>query len=193
MIFYATKETIKRYNLKTVEEMTTSAKILAQRVVEREKVDRLLEWGIKLFYFEGRKCLQVMNFASKYTLFLIDINVKDISNVGDLIAHYMLDMYADDHKMIAMLKQMFAEHHTCVYDKLTDKSIISSLNNNQLGFAGDGDTFYDFFEDNILKTREINKEVNFNWLVTQMIDGKKTYIYSGERFKFLVYERYKER
>ena len=34
--------------------------------------------GLKLFYFDRRKCVQAANFASKLTLFLFDIKNEEI-------------------------------------------------------------------------------------------------------------------
>ena len=76
------------------------------------------------------------------------------------------------------------------FDKLTDKSAISTLNRTQSDFAFDGYRFYDYIENGILKTRQINEEVNTTWLVTQKIDGKTTYFYPKERFRDLLRERY---
>lgn len=54
-----------------------------------------MEWGGKLFYFDRRKCLQVVNFASKLTLVLVDIKVDDLPSVGNLIANYLFDVYSE--------------------------------------------------------------------------------------------------
>jgi hypothetical protein len=72
-------------------------------VIEKESGDKLLEWGAKLFYFDRRKCIQVVNFASKFTLFLIDIKVIDLENVGDMMAHYLLELYKSDREMTKAL------------------------------------------------------------------------------------------
>jgi len=73
MIIYATKLTFERYKLKLPAELTPPIDRIAQAVIEKESGDKLLEWGAKLFYFDKRKCIQVVNFASKFTLFLIDM------------------------------------------------------------------------------------------------------------------------
>ena len=51
----------------------------------------------------------------------------------------------------------------------------------------DGYRFYDYIENNILNTIEINKDANWNHLV--IIDKK--YILPGEVFKKELIERYK--
>lgn len=58
-----------------------------------------MEWGGKLFYFDRRKCLQVVNFASKLTLVLVDIKVDDLPSVGNLIANYLFDVYSESKEM----------------------------------------------------------------------------------------------
>ena len=52
MILYATKQTIKDLNIPMVEELSTFNRIMAQKVIKEQTNDRLLEWGLKLFYFE---------------------------------------------------------------------------------------------------------------------------------------------
>ncbi len=93
MIIYATKQTFERYKLKLPKELTHPINQIAETVIENESGDKILEWGAKLFYFDKRKCIQVVNFASKLTLFLVDVKVADLENVGDIMAHYLLELY----------------------------------------------------------------------------------------------------
>ena len=67
MIIYATKQTIERHKIVLPQDMHSPIKEMALATVQKESGDRLLEWGAKLFYFDRRKCLQVVNFASKLT------------------------------------------------------------------------------------------------------------------------------
>jgi hypothetical protein len=190
MIFYATKQTIERFKIMMPEEMDPIPEAASKQLIQREQRDPLLEWGFKLFYFDHRKCIQVMNFASKLTLFLFDVKIGDFENTANNIALYLLDLYRSDKIMENALKRLFSEHSLCAYAKLTDRSIISSLNRNQIDFADDGYSFYDYIENGILQTRAINHDVNFQWPVTQTINGKTEYIYPGERFKSLLLGRY---
>ena len=68
--------------------------------------------------------------------------------------------------------------------------MISHLNRIISDFALDGYRFYDFIENGILKTKEINHLVNFNFIVSDNIDGKREYITPGKRFKELLSEKY---
>lgn len=77
MIIYATKKTLERYNLKLPSQLNPSLRMLTESAIRAESGDGLLEWGAKLFYFDRRKCIQITNFASKFTLFLCDIKVAD--------------------------------------------------------------------------------------------------------------------
>ena len=55
MIYYATKETLQRYKLKTPEQFESEMAPFVRAVVNRERGNRLFEWGCKLFYFDRRK------------------------------------------------------------------------------------------------------------------------------------------
>ena len=190
MIIYVTKQTFQRYKLKLPNELTPPLNQIVEAVIQKESGDKILEWGAKLFYFDKRKCIQIVNFASKLTLFLVDIKLADLGNVGDMIARYLLELYKTDKQMTGALKRMFETNPITCFGKLTDKSAIATLNTPQRGFAYNGYYFYEFIRDGILHTLEINHAVNFNWLFTMKINGKTEYIYAGEKFKEIVLERY---
>ena len=184
MIIYATKQTFERYSkLKLPQDLTPPINMIAQSIIEKESGDRLVEWGAKLFYFDKKKCIQVVNFASKMTLFLVDIKVADLENVGDLIAHYLLQLYKADEQMIAALKNMFEESPITCFDKLTDKSAIATLNRTQTDFLDDGYRLYEFIRDGVLHTVEINHAINFKWLFTMKVGKQTDYFYAGEKFR----------
>lgn len=191
MIIYATKQTIERYKIVLPQDMHSPIKEMALATVQKESGDRLLEWGAKLFYFDRRKCLQVVNFASKLTLFLFDVKVDDLAGVGNAIAQYLLDIYSNNVTMTKLLKRFFDDYPVVAFDRLTDKRAIATLNHTQLTFADDGYRFFEFIENNVLQTRKINKKVNFDWIFTEKIGGKTDYFYSGEKFEQLLKERYK--
>jgi len=190
MIIYATKQTIERYRIVLPQDMHSPIKEMALATVQKESGDGLLEWGAKLFYFDRRKCLQVVNFTSKLTLFLFDVKVDDLPAVGNAIAQYLLDIYSDNATMTKLLKRFFDDYPVVAFDRLTDKRAIATLNHTQLTFADDGYRFFDFIENNVLQTRKINKKVNFDWIFTEKKDGKTDYFYSGEKFEQLLKERY---
>ena len=190
MIFYVTKQTFERYKLKMPEDLSFPMNEIAKATLKKESGNRLLEWGGKLFYFDKRKCIQFVNFASKLTIFIFDIKMDDLPMVGNYIANYLLDIYSNDKTMIKYLKRLFEEHPACCFSKLADKSAISTLNRTQWTFAEDGYRFYDYIENGILNTRKINKLVNTDWLFTQKINGKTEYFYAVDKFKEVLIEMY---
>lgn len=50
MILYATKQTIKELNIPMPEELSSFNQLLSTKVIEQQKNNKLLEWGIKIFY-----------------------------------------------------------------------------------------------------------------------------------------------
>lgn len=190
MILYATKQTIKELNIPMPEELSSFNQLLSTKVIEQQKNNKLLEWGIKIFYFDGRKCIQAMNFASKLTIFIFDLEEEQIAYIADAIARYLFDIYDKDKKMKKILEKFFEDYPVCAFSKLQDKSIITSLNHNQLEFADDGYRFYDYIEKGILKTRKINNDVNWKHIVGINRNNKKDYIYPAEYFRELLLEKY---
>lgn len=91
-----------------------------------------------MFYFNRKKCLQLVNFASKFTLFLIDIQVSELGKVPNYLLEYLFDFYKKDSMMTECLKKMLGEHPLFVYSKLTNRSIISTLNHTEWGYLCEG-------------------------------------------------------
>ncbi len=189
-----TKETFERYKFKMPEDFSDPISgAIASAILQRESGDRLLEWGGKLFYFDRRKCLQVVNFASKLTFVLVDIKMDDREYIGNIIANYMFKLYDGNKKMTRLLERLFKEYLTVCFSRLKDKSIIATLNHIQTDYLLDGYRLGYFIRDGILHTVDLNNKINREWLFTQKIDGKTEYIYPAERFERLMYERYGEK
>lgn len=191
MIIYCTKQTMERYKLKRPDEYEDKImREVAEKVHTLEKDDRILEWGAKLFYFDRRKCIQLMNFASKLTIIAVDIKIDDLENLGNTIAEYLFYLYEDNKEITNILEKLFEKHPIVIFDKLVDKSIIASLNRNQSFVLDDGYRLYEYIEDNILHTRKLNKDIN-KIPVMQKIDGKQEYIFPIDRFEELLKNYYK--
>ncbi|MDD2524435.1 MAG: hypothetical protein PHG84_05985 [Endomicrobiaceae bacterium] len=190
MIIYSTKKTIEEFNIPMPEELLDFNKKIAINIIKDQENDELLKWGMKIFQFDNVKCVQVLNFATKLTIFIFDIKEENIGFIADAIAKYLLDIYSKDNEMQENLKKLFEEYPICAFSKLQDRRVIASLNHNQCGYAQDGDTFYEYIDKNILKTKQINKDFNWKYLVGTTINGKKDYIYPAEYFREKILERY---
>lgn len=77
------------------------------------------------------------------------------------------------------------------FAKLTDRQIISTMNRFQSVYLKDGYRLYDFIENGILKTINLNRKVNKEYLVSDKIDGKIKYYFPAERFEELLINYYK--
>ena len=192
MILYLTKQTFERYKLTPPEKMHSPVREITEEVKKREQGNRLLEWGGKILYFDRRKCIQFTNFASKFTVFLIDIKVKDLQDLGDAIFMYLFDFYQGNREMTNLLKRLAEEHPITVIDRLKDKSVIATLNRTQLDFALDGYRFYEFIENNVLQSKKLNRKVNTDYIFGKKVDGKSSpeYFFSGTLFEKLLKEYY---
>lgn len=192
MILYATKQTIEELDIPMPDELSTFNRIMANKVINEQTDDSLLEWGLKYFNFDGRKCVQSVNFASKLGIFLFDIKNNEIQWIANGIAIYLKDIYSKDLEMQKLLDKFFEEYPVCVFSKLTNRSIIASLNHNQSIYADDGYRFYEYIQDNVLNSKKINKDFNWKSLTTVMVNGKKGYEYPAEIFRKLLVDRYKK-
>lgn len=163
---------------------------LAHAVIERDTGSMLREWGIKLFYFDGKKCFQAVNFASKFTLFLFDVKIGALVNIGTLMVEYMLELYQDDPEMTKCLHRMFEQDRCIAFAPLKNRSMISTLNLTQSDYAFDGQRFWEYVENGVLHTRKINRDVNFNYFFTYKVIGMKDYYYPAELFREQVMKVY---
>lgn len=191
MIIYGTKKTLDIYRLKLPDQFANPLmKQLITDTRKRQAGDPLYEWGAKVFQFEYLKCLQLCNFTSKFTIVIADVKEKQIDQLTEIIFGYLNDIYSGDQEMLKLIDRYAAENTVTYFDKLTDRSIISSMNYFQTSYMEDGDRFYDFVDGNLLRTRPLNKEINWNYLAGLKVHGKKTYDYPAERFAQLLKNRY---
>lgn len=192
MIYYATQQTLERYKLATSDNFQTEMGDIVRMIANKERGNRLYEWGCKLFYFDRRKCLQVVHFESKLTIFLIDIKIDDIPYAANTVAHYIFDIYDGDKVMKRALERYFDSSPLAVFDKITDRSIIATLNKTQRDWAEDGYRFYEFIENGILQSKKINRQINRDWIFTRKVNGKTEYINSAEEFERIIKENFGE-
>ena len=189
MILYITKKTKDRFNIPLYSELTDELELLARNILVKEQ-DDIFKWGVKIFYFDRRKCLQIMNFASKVSIFLIDIKVQDVKEISNMLAHYLKIIYKDDLEVVELLDRYFKETPISFFDTLKDRSVIGSLNHNERYFLEGGYRLYDFIENGTLHTIRLNKQFNFRYIVGKKSNGKTEYIVPGEEFKKMLSQRY---
>lgn len=192
MILYATKQTIEELDIPMPNELSIFNRIMANKIIDEQTNDSLLEWGLKYFDFDGRKCVQAVNFASKLGIFLFDIENDEIQWIANGIAIYLKEIYSKDLKMQKLLDKFFNDYPACVFSKLTNRSIIASLNHNQSIYADDGYRFYEYIQDNVLNSKKINKDFNWKNLTTVRVSKKKDYEYPAEIFRRLLIGRYEK-
>lgn len=192
MIYYATKETMKRFKLKTPEELDASISPPAQVIKQAEAGQSIYEWGCKLFYFDRRKCLQLMHFKTKLVIYLINLKMDEREYIGNAVANYLMDIYASDREMCRALEAFFASSPVVIFDKITDRSMITAMNSILNRWAFDGDRFYDYISDGILHTKQINRDVN-KMITTITIDGKKEWIFPYEYFAQTIKEEFSDK
>ncbi len=190
MIIYLTKKTIDRFGVQMPEEMEPPQKELGAAVLGREQGDGLFEWGGKIFYVRRKKCIQFVNFATRFTVYAVDVKKDEIYDMSNYIAWCVFDVYKDDDLMTAALKRMFTDNPISCFSRLTDKSVISALNYNQRAFMWDGERLGRYIEDGVLYLTDANYDANYRWITSMRINGKRDYHYSGERFRDLVMRRY---
>lgn len=130
-----------------------------------------------------------MHFETKLVIYLVDIKMADREHIGNSVALYLMDIYASDKKMCRALEAYFASSPMVIFDKITDRSMIASMNSVLRQWAFDGYRFCDYISNGILHTRQINRDVN-EMPATVTIDGKKEYIIPYKYFAQTIKERF---
>ena len=92
-----------------------------------------------------------------------ETNLLHFKNISDISS--TLDIYQKDKTMTKILEKFFEDYPACTFSKITDRSIIASLNHNQFIFADDGYAFYEYIENGILRSKEINRKFNWKYLI----------------------------
>ena len=177
MICYATNETIQRLKLPVISELEPEI----QTWVRKERDVKIFEWGCKLFYLNRRKCLLFMNYETKLPIFVFDIKMKDRQYIGNAIANYLFDLYKDNKEMTKALRIYFEASPFVAFDKITNRSMISSINRMQEGFITTG-YVWNFLRDGILHTRELNRKAS-EYLSRRKVDGKEEWFIPYEDFE----------
>ncbi|MGP1438974.1 MAG: DUF6933 domain-containing protein [Treponema sp.] len=192
MVLYVTKKTKERLNIPLCNELSGKLKSIGKDILLKDN-DAIFKWGVKIFYFDRRKCLQILNFASKVTVFfLIEVKVKDLEKIGDMVCYYLTKIYEDDAEALKLLDYYFKESPIYVFDALKDKSTISTINMNEERFLYGGNRLYDYIEGGILHSIKLNKDYNFDYYTTVKIYGKAEYILPAKEFKRVLKERYEK-
>lgn len=177
MNIYGTKQTLERYKLDTTE----------PAIIASDE-ERLFAYGIKVFYSNRKKCLQVVNFASKLTLIIYDVKNSDIKNLDTIIEDQIKQLFKNDSEMNELLAKYYADNSDLTINKLTDRSIISTLNRNQMILVDSINIANEIDDDGTC--RGLNKFVNFDYLQTITLNKKPRYFYPAEEFKNLLSKMY---
>lgn len=187
MIIYATKQTMERYDLP--DDLHPENNVISL-FAGLNAGNPLQEWGAKLFYFKRHKCLQICNFASKFTIFMCNLSKKDTDLIGELMGFYLYELYCDDEEMLPAVLNLVGMKPAVFFSKLTDQRMIGTLNSTQRVL--EAKNYFDrFYEDGVMDTIELNRQFNFNYVLTYEIDGRKEYLMPNERFRKLVLAAYR--
>ena len=193
MIYYPTKTTKEKYKIELYNESGITQEDILKAYLPEDGSD-LFKWGLKVFHFQRKKCLQVTNFASKLTIFLVDVKTKDIEEVPNMVEMCVKMLFDYDEDFSNIVEKYFSEAGDIVYDALKDRKIISALNNNERNYLGNGDVLNDFIDETgTLYLMDMNYDYNFNYLASKNIDGKKEYIFPAEEFMKLLILRYRDK
>ncbi len=161
MVIHASQNSISGLNIRTYDKIEGAQSLISKYFYEREKDNDLLDWGCDMFYFLGKRALQVVHAASGLTVFLFNLNYDEQDEIGQQLRSYISSIFEDCVELRPMLKKFFAASPAFVYDKLVDKAMIARLERTKL-LTADGLDFREYMTNGMLHTRKLNKE--YNWI-----------------------------
>ena len=180
MNYYYTKLTATRYGLELDDTPQTS---------NQENMN-LFSWGVKIVYIQGKKSLQVLHYASKFTVLMFNISKRDMASFDGLFKSYLDMIFLEDPLMRNALKNYFEEADMGYDYPLKDKSIIARLNKNQTNYFDDMDWIFNFVQDDMLYFDDLCLNLNQHNLTRETIDGNVVYTAPLEDFRALILDRY---
>ncbi|MCK8826565.1 plasmid pRiA4b ORF-3 family protein [Natroniella acetigena] len=98
-------------------------------VVAEEDRDDFYNWHAHLFRINRRKCIMLMNVATRYSIFLYGLKKKDFENFTALCRAAIKKNFKADRINKEYITEYFAKAGEVKYTKTYNRSVISTLNN----------------------------------------------------------------
>lgn len=170
MNLFLTKETAKKYNIKEI----TKINDLENKTI--------FDWAGKIFYSGGKKGILLMNIESRITLFLFQINVKDMKNLEELVFKYLHEIYKDNLGMRFLITKYEEEAGKFEYGYIKDRSALGNMNCTEIDYFNP-DILEKYVTDKRFDEVSFNLKLNKHNIFSKIENGKKNYIYSYEKFE----------
>lgn len=165
-----TKQTIERFNIELDSEVATDD-------------NSLFYFAMKLFYANGKKCLQIIHVQTKLTIILYDVKNSDIKNLDIRIKPEIYKLFKEDIAFTECLDKFFEYNPKLTFGKLSNRSAISTLNRTEMVFIDDLEIFYIDEDTSEVVCDEILHQINFNYFMTITENKKPRYMLAAEEFK----------
>ena len=189
MIIYTSPKAISGLNIKTYDKIEGAQSLLAKYHYEKEKGKTLFEWGCDMFYFLGKRGLQIVHAASGLTVFLFNLNYDEPDAIGNQLKSSVGHIFENTPELHLPLKKFFAEEPTYVFAEIDDKALTAQLDRITLETA-EGIDFHKYIEADVLRTRKLNYEYNFKKLFSFGKNHKIKGLTAAEAFKVVLMEHY---
>ena len=182
MNIYVTKETAKRLKLPAVSEPSAA-----------EECDLLMSWGAKLYYFNRRKCIQLVNYETRLTIVLDDLRAQKSAAIPDLLMASLQELFKGDQEMLTCLERMEKEGPVRYGTPIRNRKILSSIVFNETTFLARDVIPKGFVQEGALLTRELNWYLNMQHLFAETIHESGMVSNPGEKFRKRMVERFGEK
>lgn len=136
--------------LKCTADMQKELNIKAETV---EETDRLYSWCVHVVKVARRKCVVLMNCASKYYIVLYGLCAKDFHHLTDNVLEYIKQSMQSYHISSEMIDSYLKDCGEIVICKNNNRSDISRINQACTQLKNYADPAVDFCGDGLFKAR----------------------------------------
>ncbi|MCK8817619.1 plasmid pRiA4b ORF-3 family protein [Natroniella sulfidigena] len=127
-------------------------------VVAEEDRDDFYNWHVHLFRINRRKCVMLMNVATRYSIFLYGLKKKDFENFNALCIAAIKKNFKADRIDKEHITEYFAKTGEIKYTKTYNRSVISTLNNMKRDTEFRIDDFLPTERMNLIRLNKVNND-----------------------------------
>lgn len=189
MIFYGTKSLMSEMH-KDGKELSEVGKMIERATIEKEQGNPLFEWAVNTYCFGELRCTQIVNVASRLTVFVCQHAKDDVRLFVVGFLKGLIELYGDDEEINDALLKYLKAANQLAYLPLKNRSMQAALNYVKVDIVQNGYGLEMFMINDQFNNRLLNEYVS-HYMTPVTIDNVKQYVIPKEYFKTLIMDKYK--
>lgn len=158
-------------------------------VTQRYSYDPLFAWELEIFTVCGRKCMQVMNILTRFSLFIFDPDESKPLSFQQLMKDCLTDMFQGDPSFCRAIEKCFGASTLCIFKERTDSDASDAMREIRNHFSCDAERFAKSVK-SLHDAKELNLIVNYNLPQTLNVFGRSVTSMSGHIYHDEIINRF---